>query len=153
MKRMILAAVALVSVATFAAGPAKAGTSVGVDIQVGDPYRGASISFRSEPEVVLVPRTKVYYVDDYDCDLYRYGRYWYFVEEGRWYRARRYSGPFYYVHRTSVPRSVLSIPPRYRRNWDGPPRHAAAHGYYKNKERGHERRDRHDYDRGHGRGR
>jgi len=156
MKRMLLMAVALVSAVMFTAGPAKAGTSVGVNIQVGDPYRGASISFRSEPDVVLVPRTKVYYVDDYDCDLYRYGRFWYFVEEGRWYRAKRYSGPFYHIRAASVPHSVRTISPRYRRNWNGPPRHAAAHGYYKDKGRDYDRRDRdrgHDHDRGHGRGR
>jgi hypothetical protein len=119
-----------------AAAPAKAGTSVGVDIQIGDPYRGASISFRSEPDVVVVPATKVYYVQDYDCDLYRYGKYWYFVEEGRWYRAKTYRGPFAHIHVTSVPRSVLKVPPKYRRNWHGPPRHAAAHGHYKNKDNG-----------------
>ena len=152
MKRLLLTAFALASVAMFAAGPAKAGTSVGIDIQVGDPYRGGSISFRSEPRVVLVPSTRVYYVDDYDYDLYRYGRYWYFVEEGRWYRGRSYRGPFYYVHRTSVPRSVLVVPPRYRRNWDGPPRHANARGYYKNRDRRYDDRGR-DHDRGHGRGR
>ena len=152
MKRMLLMAIALVSVVMITAGPAKAGTSVGVNIRVGDPYRGGSITFRSEPDVILVPATKVYYVDDYDCDMYRYGRFWYFVEEGRWYRAKRYSGPFYYIHSTSVPRSVRTIPPRYRRNWNGPPRHAAAHGYYKDKD--HRDRDRgHDHDRGHGRGR
>jgi len=149
MKRMLLMAVALVSVVTLAAGPVKATTSVGVNIQVGDPYRGASISFRSEPRVLLVPATKVYYVDDYDCDLYRYGSFWYFVEEGRWYRARRYSGPFYYVRAGSVPRSVLHVPQRYRRNWNGPPAHAEARGHYK--DRDYDRR--HDHDRGHGRGR
>jgi len=155
MKRMLLMAVALVLVVMSTAGPAKAETRVGLNIQIGDPYRGTSISFRSEPDVILVPSTKVYYVDDYDADLYRYGRFWYFVEEGRWYRAKRYSGPFYYIHATSVPRSVSRISPRYRRNWNGPPRHAAANGYYKNKDkRGNRDRDYdRNRDRGNGRGR
>jgi hypothetical protein len=106
--------------------------------------------------MVLVPETKVYYVrsDDFGSDVYRYGRYWYFVEEGRWYRASGYRGPFHYVRVTSVPRSVLHIPTRYRRNWNGPPPHAVARGYYK--ERSHERRGHdngrsHGNDRGHGR--
>ena len=130
MKRWILAlstiAVAALGVVTV---PAQAGTSV--SIQVGDAYNGGSIVFRSEPDVVLVPATKVYYVRDYDSDLYRYGRYWYFVEGGYWYRARSWRGPFVHVHVNSVPRSVRTVPVNYRRNWNGPPPHAMARGYDK----------------------
>jgi hypothetical protein len=130
MKRWILAlsaiAVAALGVVTV---PAQAGTSV--SIQVGDSYSGGSIVFRSEPDVVLVPATKVYYVRDYDSDLYRYGRYWYFVEGGYWYRARSWRGPFVHVHVNSVPRSVRTVPVNYRRNWNGPPPHAMARGYDK----------------------
>lgn len=143
MKRYLLMAVALVSAVMMSpAAPASAETRVGVSIQVGDPYRGPSIYFESRPRTVLVPSTRVYYVDDYDADLYRYGSYWYFVEEGRWYRARSYNGPFYHVRRASVPRYVLNVPPRYRRNWTGPPRHAQAHGYRRNRDRDNDRRDR-----------
>lgn len=147
---LVAASAALLGVST----PAKAATSVGVDIHIGDPYRGASIHFESAPRMVLVPDTKVYYVRDYDSDIYRYGRFWYFVEEGRWYRAGSYRGPFYLVRQATVPRSVVRIPPRYRRNWNGPPAHAVARGYYK--ERSVDRHDRardHDRGRGHDHGR
>ena len=144
MKRLLLMAAALVSAVTMSpAVPANAETRVGVSIQVGDPYRGGAIYFQSRPRTVLVPSTRVYYVDDYDADLYRYGSYWYFIEEGRWYRARSYNGPFYHVRRASVPRYVLNVPPRYRRNWTGPPRHANARGYRRNRDRDYDR----DYDR------
>lgn len=149
MKRYLLMAAALVSAVMMSpAAPANAETRVGVSIQVGDPYRGPSIYFQSRPRTVLVPSTRVYYVEDYDADIYRYGSYWYFIEEGRWYRARSYNGPFYHVRRASVPRYVLNVPPRYRRNWSGPPRHAKAHGYRRNRGeyRDNDRRDR-DYDR------
>ena len=148
MKRWILAlsaiAVAALGVVTT---PAQAGTSVGVSIQVGDAYRGGSLVFQSEPDVVVVPATKVYYVRDYDSDLYRYGRYWYFVEGGYWYRARSWRGPFVHVHVNSVPRSVRTIPVNYRRNWNGPPPHAVARGYDKDydhpgKGKGHKKHDR-----------
>jgi hypothetical protein len=149
MKRTLMLVLVAASAALLGtSSPAKAATSVGVDIHIGDPYRGASIHFESAPRMVLVPETKVYYVrdDGFDSDVYRYGRYWYFVEEGRWYRASSYRGPFHYVRVTSVPRSVLHVPTRYRRNWNGPPPHAVARGYHK--ERSYERGYARGYDHG-----
>jgi hypothetical protein len=109
-----------------------------------------------------VPDTRVYYVRDYDYDVYRYGSYWYFIDDGRWFRARSYRGPFVYVHETSVPRAIVQVPVRYRRHWGGPPPHAVARGYHRNHderyvERRVERRDRgwndrHDNGRGKGHG-
>jgi hypothetical protein len=161
MKRLLMAAVALATVG-FAAIPASstAATSVGVSINIGDPYRGGALHFRSEPDVVLVPDTRVYYVRDYDYDVYRYGSYWYFIDDGRWYRARSYRGPFMYIHETSVPHAIVTVPVHYRRHWGGPPPHAVARGYYRNREdrfveRRDERRDREwdrRHDNGHGRG-
>ena len=145
MKRSLYAIAAAAVLAATITTTANAATSVDVRVSVGDPYHGATLSFRNEPEVVLVPDTKVYYVRDRDCDLYRYGSYWYFVEDGFWYRSATWRGPFRHVRSTTVPRSVGSVPVRYRRHWkNGPPSHAVAQGYYKD-------RDRYD-DRGHGRG-
>lgn len=108
---------------------AAAGTSADVRVRVGDPYRGASLEFQEEPAVVLVPTTKVYYVRDRECDLYRFGRYWYFVEDERWYRARTWQGPFLHLNATSVPKSVRTVPLNYRRHWYGPPPRSVAQGY------------------------
>ena len=125
----------VVAASTAVATPAKAGTSVGVQIQVGDRYRGGEVVFRSEPDVVVVPSTRVYYVRDYDHDVYRYGSYWYFVDRDHWYRARSWRGPFYHVKYVSVPRPICTVPVQYRRHWrqPGPPPHAVAKGYYKEK--------------------
>jgi hypothetical protein len=134
MRRLLLSVAALASLALAApTRPADAATSVSVSVNIGDPYRGASLHFRSEPDVVLIPSSDVYYARNYDRDLYRHGRYWYFVEDGRWFRARSYRGPFIRVSYSSVPRQVLYVPTRYRRNWGGPPAHAPAWGYHKNK--------------------
>jgi hypothetical protein len=113
MKRLLVLAAAVTSL-WLAALPASSMAAASVSISIGDPYRGTALRFRSEPDVVLVPETRVYYVRNYDHDVYRYGRYWYFVDDGRWYRARTYRGPFLYVHRTSVPRAIVQVPPRYR---------------------------------------
>jgi len=137
----------VVAASTAVATPAKAGTSVGVQIQVGDRYRGGEVVFRSEPDVVVVPSTRVYYVRDYDHDVYRYGSYWYFVDRDHWYRARSWRGPFYHVKYVSVPRPIQVVPVQYRRHWrqPGPPPHAVAKGYYKEKgARNHYNHDRND---------
>ncbi len=131
MKRLLIAAAAFASLAlaTFHA-PSMAATSV--SISIGDPYRGAALRFHSEPQVVMVPETRVYYVRDYGYDVYRYGSYWYFIDDGRWYRARTYRGPFLYIHGSTVPRAIVQVPVRYRRHWGGPPAHAVARGYHRN---------------------
>ena len=150
MKRNFYAlAVAAVLAATVSA-TAHAATSVDVRVSVGDRYHGSTLAFRSEPDVVLVPSTKVYYTRDEDCDLYRYGSYWYFVEDGFWYRSASWRGPFIHIRTTTVPRSVVYVPVKYRRHWGGPPSHAVAQGYYK--DRDDDRGYRHD-DRGNGHGR
>jgi hypothetical protein len=151
MKRLLITAAALASLGLVGLPQlSSASTRVGVSINIGDPYRGGALHFRSEPDLILVPSTRVYYVDDYDYDVYRYGGYWYFIDDGRWYRARSYRGPFVYVYTSSVPRAIVQVPPRYRRHWGGPPPHAVARGYYKDKSQvGRDRVK--DDDRGYGR--
>jgi len=124
-----------------AAPNAGAETSVSINMRVGDPYRGPSLEFRHEPDVVLVPDTRVYYVRDYDYDIYRYGSYWYFTYDGGWYRARRYNGRYVYIGYESVPRAVVMVPVKYRKHWREP--RGNAYGHYKDARN----------DKGHGRGR
>ncbi|HXF59338.1 MAG TPA: hypothetical protein VN539_05910 [Candidatus Saccharimonadales bacterium] len=116
---------------TLSIGKASA-ADVSINLRIGDPYRGPRLVFHDEPDVVVVPGTRVYYVRDYDYDIYRYGSYWYYTYDGGWYRARRYNGPFTYVGYNSVPRAVTYVPVRYRRHWrdNGPP-HGRAYGHTK----------------------
>jgi hypothetical protein len=159
MKRSLYALAAAAMLAATVTATANAATSVDLRVSVGDRYHGATLAFTNEPEVVLVPDTKVYYVQHEDCDLYRYGRYWYFVEDGFWYRSTSWRGPFLHIRTATVPRSVVYVPVKYRRHWrGGPPEHAVAQGYYKNRgddrgNRGDDRGNRNDdRDRGQGRG-
>lgn len=148
--RLLLFAI-MATALTLPAAKASAGADVSINLRIGDPYRGPRLVFQDEPDVVLVPGTRVYYIRDYDYDIYRYGSYWYYNYGGSWYRARRYSGPFTYVGYRSVPRAVTYVPARYRKHWrdDGP--RGNAYGHYKEHPRDH-RKDR-DHDRGRGRGR
>jgi hypothetical protein len=118
---------------TAPASKAIAGADISINLRVGDPYRGPRLVFEREPDIVVVPGTRVYYVRDYDYDIYRYGSYWYYNYDGNWYRARRYSGPFVFIGYNAVPRSVAYVPVRYRRHWREAPR-GHAYGHYKNRD-------------------
>lgn len=75
-----------------------------------------TVELKKEPEVILIPQSRVYYVPDLKYDLFRYGRYWYINNEGNWYRARSYRGPFKNVGFSRVPRSIAQVPARYHKH-------------------------------------
>jgi hypothetical protein len=104
-------AIALATVAT----PALAGVSADINLHVGDPPAPVVV-FDREPDVVLVPNTRVYCVGGLDYDLFRYGQYWYINNGGYWYRARNYRGPFGEIRYESVPRPIMFVPARYHRH-------------------------------------
>jgi hypothetical protein len=109
-------------IAATTAGTAGAGVMLNVGVHVGDPPPPPAYVFDDEPEVILVPSTRVYYVPEQEFDLYRYGRYWYINRGGWWYRAQGYRGPFAYIDYDRVPSSVLRVPPKYHRHpLGGPP--------------------------------
>ena len=113
----------------LAPGPKASAANVSFSLQIGDPYRGPRLAFVQEPDIVVIPGTRVYYIDDYNYDLYRYGNYWYYYYDGGWYRSADYDGPFYFISYQSVPYSIRYVPVRYRhhwRNYRGP-----AYSYYR----------------------
>lgn len=55
-----------------------------------------------------------------DYDLYRFRSTWYVVDDGAWYRADSWRGPFLSIPAAAVPREVLRVPSRYRRHWITP---------------------------------
>jgi hypothetical protein len=81
----------------------------------GAPPPPPPVVFRSEPEVILIPKTRVYYVPDQKYDLFRYGRHWYINNGGHWYRARAYAGPFTSLSFERVPATIVRLPEKYRR--------------------------------------
>ena len=115
MKRLILLAALL---APLLAGirPASA-ADAGVTIRIGDRYQGTRLNFLTQPTMTVVPRTRVYYSSD--GDVYRYGRNYYGYDQGRWYRASSYRGPWIYVRGRTVPRQIYSVPSEYRHGWQG----------------------------------
>ena len=85
-------------------------------VKFGERYRG-TVTFTAEPQAVVIPETRVYYVSDMDADVYRFGDYWYIAESGAWYRSSSWQGPFVRVKTNTVPRTVRTIPAAYRIHW------------------------------------
>jgi hypothetical protein len=102
----------------MAAVPADA-QRVYTTVRVGDPYTGAVLDFDTAPRMALIPNTQVYYVNDRDFngDLYRVGNYWYYADDGSWYRASSWRGPFLNIRESNVPVDVMQVPDRYRMSW------------------------------------
>ena len=111
------ALVLVLAAALSLASGASAVTRVSADLNVHFGSRPAPVVvFEREPDVVLVPSSRVYYVGGLDYDLFRYGQYWYINDGGYWYRARNYRGPFGPIRFETVPRQIVVVPGRYHRH-------------------------------------
>ncbi len=102
-----------------------ADVDIGISIGVPPP---PVIVFQSPPDVVVIPRTRVYYVPTVaEYDMYQLGVYWYINQNGYWYRARGYRGPFEVIAHRHVPREIIVVPAEYRHHprhpHGGPPGH------------------------------
>ncbi|HEY6838438.1 MAG TPA: hypothetical protein VI389_06825 [Geobacteraceae bacterium] len=102
---IVLTGALLIAVAP---GPATAG--VNVNINIGPP----PIVIPEPPEVVLVPRTGIYFVPGLEFDVFFYNGYWWSPRGDRWYRSRAYNGPWGIVERRYVPAPVVRVPRDYR---------------------------------------
>jgi len=68
----------------------------------------------SEPELIVIPDTYVYYVRASDNDIFFYQGYWWRQWRDVWYRAGSYSGPWIAVHPRRVPYRLTQLPPRWK---------------------------------------
>lgn len=104
---------------------AQAETRVGVNISIGNAPPPPVVVVREEPRTVLVPNSAVYVCEDrrVGYDSFHYGVYWYVYNDGYWYRARRWGGPYRAIHVNYVPRAIMTVPARHWRHHPhgGPP--------------------------------
>jgi hypothetical protein len=117
---------------------------VHVGINVGIPAPPA-IVVPSPPRLVVVPSTPaVQYAPDVGANFFFYGGQYYTYDNGAWFIASAYNGPWVYAPR--VPRPLLIVPARY---YHAPPRYYGGHRrYYRG--HGHDHHDDHHHDHGHG---
>jgi len=120
------------------ASPASARTSTYFGFQIGitNAPPPPHVVYYEEPEMVYVPSQRVYVVEDDfdDCDVFRYGNGWYACQDGYWYRAPRYGGPYRVIDVRYVPRPIFYVPTshwkhrysggaHYRGHWSDGPRY------------------------------
>jgi hypothetical protein len=120
--------------------PARA-ADVHVGINVGIPAPPV-IAVPAPPRLIVVPSTPaVQYAPDVGANFFFYGGQYYTYNDGNWFIASAYNGPWVYARH--VPRPLLVVPARY---YHAPPRYHGGRRYY----RGHgQGRGHHDHDRDH----
>jgi hypothetical protein len=95
----------------MSATPQYARSEVGFSIFISNAPPPPRVVFVHEPRFVLIPEERVYVCDDdySDYDVFRYGAYYYLYDDGYWYRARYYSGPFIAIRAEYVPSAFFSL--------------------------------------------
>src|SRR5262249_4295057 len=96
-----------------AAAPASAQSDFRVRVDIGNAPPAPRFVLSVRPHEVYTPEERVYVGDapaygDEDCFHYE-GFYWVF-NDGYWYRARRWNGPFLVVHPRYVPTAFYRVP-------------------------------------------
>lgn len=151
----MLAGAAIVAVIGFSE-PVRAGVNVNINL-------GPPVVVAEPPQMVLVPRSRVYFSPEPEVDIFFYDGYWWSPRGDRWYRAREHNGPWGVVERRHVPREVIVVPRDYRSRFEREKRipygqwkkeHHGGYGKAERKERKHEEKewkerekhDRHDGD-------
>jgi hypothetical protein len=140
MRRLLQAGVATIAViaAVFlacAAVPAHA--EVSVNVNIGPP----PVVIHEPPELIVVPRTMVYFVPAYSGDLFFYRGRWWTRHDGRWFRSNSYNGPWAHVGHRHVPGEVVRLRGDYRTVYAH--EHRVPHGQLKKhwERRDHDRRN------------
>jgi hypothetical protein len=114
MRRMtIMTLAAGVTIACFGLqDDAQAQVSADINLHIGK-RPPPEVVFEREPEVVLIPRSRVYCVSGLDYDMFRFAGFWYINDGGYWYRSNAYRGPFLSVEFARVPHAITVVPARY----------------------------------------
>jgi hypothetical protein len=104
--RCLLAGAAIAAAVGFSE-PAHAGVNVNINL-------GPPVVVAEPPQMVLVPRSRVYFSPEPQIDIFFYDGFWWSPRGDRWYRAREHNGPWGVIERRHVPRDVIRVPRDYR---------------------------------------
>jgi hypothetical protein len=125
MKTRFLVLLSVLALSGFAASavPVYAGTNVNVNlgIPVGVAVAPAPVIVAPQPvyvdqppEMVIIPRSNVYFAPGVSVDLFFYDNRWWNRRGDRWYRASAYNGKWVAVGQRHVPAPVYRVPANYR---------------------------------------
>lgn len=90
--------------------PVAAHSEVNVNVNIGPP----AIVVAEPPEMVVIPRTMVYFAPGVSVDLFFCQGWWWTQNDGRWFRSRAYRGPWAAIGPRYVPVEVVRVPRDYR---------------------------------------
>jgi len=117
-KTRIFTALAVLALTGFVvtAAPVHAGTNVNVNLGIPAPVVVAPqpVYVEQPPEMVVIPRSNVYFAPGVSVDLFFYDNRWWNRRKDRWYRASGYNGPWVAVGQRHVPAPVYRVPANYR---------------------------------------
>ena len=105
--------------------PAMARTDFHVSLNLGTAPPPPVVYVHRAPQTTYLPEYGVYVVNDPSYldgeDVFQVGGWWYCYDDGYWYRARSWRGPFAVISDAYVPVSLARIPSRHWRNdrWTG----------------------------------
>jgi hypothetical protein len=93
-----------------------AGTNVNVNLGIPVPVVVVPqpVYIEQPPEMVVIPRSNVYFATGISVDLFFYDNHWWNRRGDRWYRGRGYNGPWEAVGPRYVPGPVYRVPANYR---------------------------------------
>jgi hypothetical protein len=99
------------SAVIFVCAPVPALSEVSVNINIGPP----PVVVEQPPELIVVPRTMVYYAPGVSAELFFYRGRWWTRHDGRWFRSGSYKGPWVVVGPRYVPAEIVRVPGDYRK--------------------------------------
>src|SRR4030065_1102951 len=125
MKTRILVTLAVLALTGFIANALPVYVGANVNVNVGIPV-GVAIApapvvvapqpvyVEQPPEMVVIPRSNVYFAPGVSVDLFFYDNHWWNHRGDRWYRGNTYNGPWLAVGSRHVPAPVYRVPAYYR---------------------------------------
>ena len=118
MKTNIFTSLVFVALTGFVAvaAPVHAGTNVNVNLGIPVPVVVAPqpVYIEQPPEMVVIPRSNVYFAPGASVDLFFYDNRWWNRRGDRWYRGNSYNGPWVAMGPRYVPVPVYRMPVDYR---------------------------------------
>jgi hypothetical protein len=124
MKKTFLSVLGILAVAAVVSAPvpASAKTDLNVNVNLGPPavvvapppaYPGPRFS-EEPPELVVIPRSTIYFAPGLSVDLFFYNDWWWTRDNGRWYRSHEPRGSWQSIDPPRVPREIIRVRPDYR---------------------------------------
>ena len=86
-------------------GPAQSGAVAEMQVERASP---PIVEVPENPKLILIPKTKIYYIPTLEARIVYYNGTWYRQYERHWYTSNSYNGPWVYVKK--APKNIVALP-------------------------------------------